>query len=87
MSAKGGGQSLPQQVAGLTEVCGGGGKAACLSLVEAELARLLGAPTEAVILLADGGKQVREVTRFRSCGRAQQVFHAAIVSFPSRAIH
>jgi hypothetical protein len=28
-----------------------------------------------------------EMARFRSCGGAQQVFHAAILPFPSPALH
>ena len=47
------GAGAPEQVTGLAEVCGRGGKLACLRLVEAELTKLLGAPTEDVIFLAE----------------------------------
>jgi hypothetical protein len=46
------GTAAPEQVAGLTEVCAGDGKVVCLSLVEAELAKLLDAPTEDLVLLS-----------------------------------
>jgi hypothetical protein len=47
------GTTAAQQVAGLTEVCGRGGKLACLRLLEPELAKLRGAPPEDVTLLTD----------------------------------
>jgi hypothetical protein len=56
---QGRGTAAPQQVAGLTEVCAGGGKVVCLSLVEAELAKLLGAPTEDVVRLTENSRLLR----------------------------
>jgi hypothetical protein len=56
---QGRGTAAPQQVAGLTEVCAGGGKVVCLSLVEAELAKLLGAPTEDLVLLTANSRLLR----------------------------
>jgi hypothetical protein len=50
---QGRGTAATQQVASLTEVCGGGGKVARVYLVEAELAKLLDAPTEDVVLLIE----------------------------------
>jgi len=43
----------------LTKVCGGGGKVASFYLVEAELAKLLRAPTEDLAFLAENRRLLR----------------------------
>jgi len=45
--------AAPQEITGPTEVRPPGRKLACLRLVEAELSKLLGAPPQDVILVAD----------------------------------